>query len=294
MAMPKSNRPGEWIWHTGIDCRRARSSIKGNLPGSPRENGSSAVSGYASLPVFANTVEDELEQSRLERQSQFVAPVVPSPPAHPALSSGGTVPAIRFVVDRRQRWAQRFTAPGNVAQWRHPLGANAQLAISPATAWTTWPASIVPPASGGLPPPVETRCLCVHLAGGRIKRVIDVFVGDFNGDGIADLAGRDPNTRRWRVALSDGNAFHGAEWGRFEKDGPWKFVQVGDFNGDGKADIATWNAATGEWVVGFPRATTSMFKRGAGGGVGRLANRRRRRFQRRRQNRLGRFRCENR
>ena len=221
--------------------------------GSPRENGSSAISGYASLPVFANKVEDELEQSRLERQSQFVAPVIPSLPADPLchLAARSQQSGLWSIAasDGRQFLPRQVMWHNGATRWEQTRvgdftgdGMDDLAGFDRATGqW--WVAA---PGGNTLPARPFGRW-------SNQRELIDVFAGDFNGDGIADLAGRDPKTGRWHVALSDGNAFHGAEWGRFEKDRPWKFVQVGDFNGDGKADIAAWNAATGEWVVALSK-----------------------------------------
>ena len=226
--------------------------------GSPRENGPSAVSGYASFPVFANSVEDELEQGQLERRSQFVAPVVAAPPSHPlchlaarsrktglwsiAASDGKHfLPRQTMWHNGATSWLQTkvgdFTGDGmdDLAGFDHATG----------QWWITAPDSNTMPA----------RQFGSWSNGNDL---VDICAGDFNGDGIDDLAGRDPKTGQWRVAISDGRSFRGQDWGRFANDGNWKFIHVGDFNGDGKADLAGWDAATGQWQVAI--STGSSFE----------------------------------
>lgn len=78
----------------------------------------------------------------------------------------------------------------------------------------------------------------------------DVRIGDFNGDGRADLIGRVGTSGEWWVATSTpaltGNTRY---WGRWSPNVAWLDVRVGDFNGDGRADLAGRVAASGEWWV---------------------------------------------
>ena len=74
----------------------------------------------------------------------------------------------------------------------------------------------------------------------------NIVVGDFNGDGRADIAGRMNN--RWYVGLNSGNSFVTTYWGLWGA-GNWTDVMVGDFTGNGKDDIAArldnrWYIAT--------------------------------------------------
>ena len=73
-----------------------------------------------------------------------------------------------------------------------------------------------------------------------------VLRGDFDGDGVADFAGREADTGDWVVSLVAG--------GRLGEPAVWSAgtgadAVVGDFNGDGRDDLAWRDAATGEWSV---------------------------------------------
>ncbi len=75
--------------------------------------------------------------------------------------------------------------------------------------------------------------------------------GDFNGDGVDDVAGWAPNGN-WYVGLAqpDGS-FAVSRWTRWRTSGI-KEIQVGDFNGDGKDDIAGLfkrGANKGDWWI---------------------------------------------
>jgi hypothetical protein len=78
-----------------------------------------------------------------------------------------------------------------------------------------------------------------------------LFVGDFNGDHKADIAGFG-NNGAWFVGLSNGtNSFAtGKAWAQWSPAYLWNQVFVGDFNGDGKADVAGF-AFNGSWFVGL-------------------------------------------
>jgi hypothetical protein len=79
----------------------------------------------------------------------------------------------------------------------------------------------------------------------------DIRVGDFNGDGKADIAGRVLSTAQWFVGLSTGSSFVNTLWTTWSASVTWVDLQVGDFNGDGRADIAGRDQATGTWWVGI-------------------------------------------
>jgi FG-GAP-like repeat/IPT/TIG domain/Beta-propeller repeat len=76
---------------------------------------------------------------------------------------------------------------------------------------------------------------------------VDVKVGDLNGDGKADLIGRDSQSGQWWAALSNGSSFTNALWDTWSPAVTWVDVQIGDLNGDGKADLIGRYLQTGQW-----------------------------------------------
>jgi len=77
----------------------------------------------------------------------------------------------------------------------------------------------------------------------------DPSVGDFNGDGLDDIMGRD-DIGRWIVGISDGSGFTKSTWARWTDTFNWSDALIGDFNNDGKDDVAGRND-DGQWVVGL-------------------------------------------
>lgn len=76
----------------------------------------------------------------------------------------------------------------------------------------------------------------------------DVQVGDFNGDGRADIAGRSA-IGQWWVNRSTGTSFSAAlYYGNWSTGTTWSDVRVADFNGDGRDDIIG-RTSIGQWWV---------------------------------------------
>ena len=74
-----------------------------------------------------------------------------------------------------------------------------------------------------------------------------VVAGDFDGNGSADLAARDPASGEWWVSRSTDLGFTPTRFGA--RSVPWSECFVGDFNADGRSDLAGRNPATGRWRV---------------------------------------------
>jgi hypothetical protein len=85
---------------------------------------------------------------------------------------------------------------------------------------------------------------------------VDVLSGDFNGDGLTDIAARDANTGKWWVGVSNGSSFTMSVWTTWSTGGNWVDVQAGDFDGDGKADIVGRDLGSGTWWVGLSTGTS--------------------------------------
>lgn len=77
----------------------------------------------------------------------------------------------------------------------------------------------------------------------------DIFVGDFNGDGLDDLMVRAASDGTFWQIQSTGTGFVNSYWGRFTNSVTWLNLEEGDYNGDGRSDImgraedGTWWAA---------------------------------------------------
>ena len=91
-----------------------------------------------------------------------------------------------------------------------------------------------------------------------INRYTDHIVGDFNGDGRDDIAGRNTATGEWRLGISTGSTFTDVTWGEaWNTNVPWTEVQVGDFNGDGRDDIYALASGSMQQYVAY--STGSSF-----------------------------------
>jgi hypothetical protein len=71
-------------------------------------------------------------------------------------------------------------------------------------------------------------------------------VGDFNGDGRADLLWRNDGTGENYIYLMGGTTVSAEGYLRSVADPNWRVVGIGDFDADGKADILWRNSSTGE------------------------------------------------
>jgi hypothetical protein len=96
---------------------------------------------------------------------------------------------------------------------------------------------------------------------GYLRRVNDprwtiAGVGDFNGDGTADLLWRNSTTGENYIYLMNGTTIVAEGYLRTVADPNWRIAGVGDFDGDGKDDILWRNAATGENYIYLMNGTT--------------------------------------
>jgi hypothetical protein len=97
---------------------------------------------------------------------------------------------------------------------------------------------------------------------------VDVQFGDFNGDGLLDVAGRNYQGY-WYVGLNNGSRFVTNLWSKIPwtevvnpntgKSLLWQDVNTGDFNGDGRTDIAA-RSVDGDWYVALNAGVSYGFR----------------------------------
>ncbi len=76
------------------------------------------------------------------------------------------------------------------------------------------------------------------------------ITGDFNGDGLTDIAGYTGANNIWHVTLSSGTNFNENGSGSWSGHGGGvSNCKIGDFNGDGSTDIAGYTGSSGNWHV---------------------------------------------
>jgi hypothetical protein len=71
-------------------------------------------------------------------------------------------------------------------------------------------------------------------------------VGDFDGDGRADILWRNSASGENYLYLMNGAAITNEGYLRTVADQDWQVAALGDYDGDGKTDVLWRNAATGE------------------------------------------------
>src|SRR5574341_1776812 len=110
---------------------------------------------------------------------------------------------------------------------------------------------VSPSISGSqhVPPPAAAP---LHEPTGLVPHA--VALGDFNGDGIPDIAVPAAAERKVTVLLSDGKGgFAGNDTYPTGRGPSW--VEVGDWNGDGKLDLVTANTGGGSLTLYFGDGT---------------------------------------
>jgi len=163
-----------------------------------------------------------------------------SPPAIPSPAAGGWRTEHRLGVhDRPSSAAGRRRRPGNTSP---PV-------TSMATAAPTSSAALA--STGAWFGGPEHRCGVRQLplpAPGRTRSPgLDLVVGDFDGDGRSDLAGRDQTRGHWWISRRHRTGFATARAGSWSTTITWQAIVVVDLNGDGRGDIAGRDATTGVW-----------------------------------------------
>ncbi|MBT8211905.1 MAG: VCBS repeat-containing protein [Acidimicrobiia bacterium] len=73
--------------------------------------------------------------------------------------------------------------------------------------------------------------------------------GDFDDDGLDDIANYHPALKRWWISRSTGSAFTSQLWAEFGTGSGWGPHLVGDYDGDSAPDIANFHPALGRWWV---------------------------------------------
>jgi hypothetical protein len=75
--------------------------------------------------------------------------------------------------------------------------------------------------------------------------------GDFNGDGLLDIACYTQSGGNWALALSGGSSFTTQVWNSSVSPSSPVGQQciTGDFNGDGRTDIACYTGSGGSWAL---------------------------------------------
>jgi hypothetical protein len=97
-------------------------------------------------------------------------------------------------------------------------------------------------------------------------------VGDFNGDGKADILWRNAETGKTYVWFMDGATVTSSgsttiQAGAYSSTTGWQIQGIGDFNGDGKSDILLRDAVTGRmaiWTMDGKKVTSAYTSVDAG------------------------------
>src|SRR5438094_7633484 len=106
--------------------------------------------------------------------------------------------------------------------------------------------------------------LAIKPTEGYVRTVADTTwqvagIGDFDGDGKADILWRNANTGQNYLYPMDGVAIKPTEgYLRTVADTTWQVAGIGDFDGDGKADILWRNSSSGENYIYLMNGTAIL------------------------------------
>src|SRR5437879_8919703 len=95
-------------------------------------------------------------------------------------------------------------------------------------------------------------CTQIKASEGYMRTVTDptwqvAGIGDFDGDGKADIVWRNSASGQNYLYLMDGTAIKPTEgYLRPVGDLNWQIAAVGDYDGDGKSDLLWRNSSTGQ------------------------------------------------
>ena len=79
---------------------------------------------------------------------------------------------------------------------------------------------------------------------------LEVLAGDFNGDGVDDIAARNSNNSWWLLSYDKGSgSFASSKMGTWSTSATWTNIVSADFDGNGAKDIAGQVKGSGVWWV---------------------------------------------
>ena len=134
------------------------------------------------------------------------------------------------------------TTPLQVGDWFDPNGQSVGV-VAFRNSNATWRAAFLDHDANG------NHVLSSFLPSNwNVNRTEFPVAGDFNNDGLTDVAAWDSTGGTWGVGLNTGSSLTNENWASWNVNSGWQDVVVGDFNGDGYDDIAG-RKASGIWHV---------------------------------------------
>ncbi|HKD35178.1 MAG TPA: hypothetical protein VKB78_00215, partial [Pirellulales bacterium] len=193
-------------------------------PGSPRVTGENSLMRWPNWPAIRSTSDDPATLKEQARQVLYNGPRPPAAPSQPLeqlIARDRRTGVWRIAVSDGRRFEPanlNYWAPG---EWSSLVtgdfsgdGLTDLLGCSPDGQW--WLAL----ANGNY---AEFKPCALRLP--NVKRDY-VGIGDFNGDGIDDVAIRTADDHQWWIGLSDGRRFQFRPWGSCAHGAPPQNIQV--------------------------------------------------------------------